>query len=71
MSSHTETFVDDVRAARAKLAAEYDNDLDRIFEALRKIEREHPERVVVRRKHVTYTVEPAYPPEESSSSGPG
>jgi hypothetical protein len=64
MSSPNETFVDDVRAARAKFCADHDHDLDRIFEALKKAEQEHPERVVIRRKHVTYTVEPAYPPPE-------
>ncbi len=60
MTSRTETFIDDVRAARAAIAAKYDYDLDRMFEALKALEREHPERVVRRIKHVTYTIEPAY-----------
>jgi hypothetical protein len=34
-----------VREARAKIAAECDYDLDKLFEQLKKIEAEHPERV--------------------------
>ena len=60
MTSRPETIIDDVRAARAAIAAKYDYDVDRMFEALKALEREHPERVVRRIKHVTYTIEPAY-----------
>lgn len=60
MTSRPKTFIDDVRAARAAIAAKYDHDVDRMFEALKALEREHPERVVRRIKHVTYTIEPAY-----------
>ncbi len=60
MTSRTETFLDDVRAARAAIAAKYDYDVDRMFEAIKALEREHPERVFRRIKHVTYTLEPAY-----------
>ncbi len=60
MTMRTETFLDDVRAARAAVAAKYGHDIDRLFEALKAREREHPERVFRRIKHVTYTIEPAY-----------
>ena len=60
MIKRTESIIDEVRACREKLAAEHGNDIDRIFEALRASEREHPERVVRRIKHVTYPIEPAY-----------
>ena len=53
-------FIEDVRAARARVCAKYGNDLDRIFDALRAREREHPDKVVRRVKHVSYTVEPAF-----------
>ncbi len=67
MNARPKDFVDDVRAARERLAAKYDYDLDRIFDALQAIEREHPERVVRRVKHVTFTVEPAYGPAEETT----
>ncbi len=60
MTKRTESIIDEVRACRAKFTAEHGNDVDRIFEALRAGEREHPERVFRRIKHVTYTLEPAY-----------
>ena len=39
-------LIDEVRAIRRAILEECDNDLDKLVEQLREIERQHPERVV-------------------------
>ena len=42
-------LIDEVRDRRRDLFARYDNDLDKLAEAIRRIEAEHPEKVIDRR----------------------
>ena len=42
-------LIDEVRQRRRDLFARYDNDLDKLVEAIRRIEAEHPEKVIDRR----------------------
>jgi hypothetical protein len=45
MEKWTDEIVEEVRAARDAYAAQFDYDLKRIFEDLKKKEAEHPERM--------------------------
>jgi hypothetical protein len=42
----TDPLVDEVRQRRRELSAQFGNELSRLCEAIRKIEAEHPEKVV-------------------------
>ena len=48
--SYTDPLIDEVRQRRQELFARYGYDLRRLFEAVRQIEAEHPEKIVDRRK---------------------
>jgi hypothetical protein len=52
-------ILDDVLKAKEAYAAEFDYDLDRIFEDIRKHEQEHPERFA--------KIEPVQPPKQRAS----
>lgn len=47
-------LIDEVRQRRKDLLADYDNDLDKYFEALRKMQEDHPEKIM-RRKPASKT----------------
>jgi hypothetical protein len=47
---YPDPLIDEVRQRRRKLLAEYGNDLGKLFEAIQKIEAEHPEKVLDPRK---------------------
>ncbi len=49
--SYTDPLIDEVRQRRRELLARYDNDLGKLFEAIRKIQSEHPEKVRDHRRH--------------------
>ena len=43
-------LIDEVRQRRRELLASYDNDLDKLLEAIQKLQSSHPEKVVDRRR---------------------
>ncbi|MDM8008042.1 MAG: hypothetical protein QUV05_18025 [Phycisphaerae bacterium] len=43
--SYTDFLIDEVRQRRQELLRQHDNDLDKLFEAVRAIDSEHPEKV--------------------------
>ena len=45
---YEDPLIDEVRQRRKELLAEYDNDLDKFFEALRKTQEQHPEKIMKR-----------------------
>jgi hypothetical protein len=47
---YPDPLIDEVRQRRRELLAEYGNDLGKLFEAIQKIEAEHPEKVLDPRK---------------------
>jgi len=49
--AYTDPLIDEVRQRRRELLAQYDNDLGKLFEAIRKIQSEHLERVRDHRRH--------------------
>ncbi len=48
-------IVADVRKAGEKIAAEHGNDIHKLFEHWRLLEKQHPERVVVNTHHVEHS----------------
>ncbi len=42
---HPDPLIDEVRQRRRELAAKYDNDLDKLYEAIKRRQDEHPEKV--------------------------
>lgn len=49
--SYSDPLIDEVRQRRRELLAKYDNDLGKLFEAARKLQAEHPEKVRDHRRH--------------------
>ena len=45
---YDDPLIDEVRQRRKDLLADYDNDLDKFFAALRKMQDEHPEKIIRR-----------------------
>lgn len=45
---YEDPLIDEVRQRRKDLLADYDNDLDKFFEAIRKMQEEQPERIIRR-----------------------
>ena len=45
---YEDPLIDEVRQRRRDLLAGYENDLDKLFEAVRNLEAQHPEKVVKR-----------------------
>lgn len=45
-------LIDEVRAARRSLSEQFDHDLERLFEHLRVVQRQHSGRIVRRRKQL-------------------
>ena len=45
---YEDPLIDEVRQCRKDLLADYDNDLDKFFEAIRKLQNQHPEKMVKR-----------------------
>ena len=43
-------LIDEVRERRRQLWAEYDNDLNKVYEAIKRLQAEHPEKMIDRRK---------------------
>ena len=46
--TNDDPIIAEVRAARAKLMRECNNDVNKLFERLKEMEREHPERIVTK-----------------------
>jgi hypothetical protein len=49
--SYSDPLIDEVRQRRRELLAKYDNDLDKLFEAIRELQAEHPEKIRDHRRH--------------------
>jgi len=47
---YPDPLIDEVRERRRQLWAEYDNDLNKVYEAIKRLQAEHPEKLVDRRK---------------------
>jgi hypothetical protein len=43
---HRDPLIDEVRQRRRELSARYDNDLQKLYEAIKRRQDEHPEKVV-------------------------
>ena len=50
MKELPDPLIDEVRERRRQLWAEYDNDLNKVYEAIKRLQAEHPEKMVDRRK---------------------
>jgi hypothetical protein len=48
-------LIDEIRAIRRKISDRFGNDVDRLIEHLREVERQHPDRVVAPAKSSTTT----------------
>ena len=48
--THADPLIDEVRQRRRELFSDCDNDLDKLRKAIEKLQAEHPEKVVDRRK---------------------
>ncbi len=46
----SDPLIDEVRERRRQFWAEYDNDLDKVYEAIRRFQAQHPEKLVDRPK---------------------
>jgi len=46
LEPYDDPLIDEVRQRRKDLLADYDNDLDKFFAALRKMQDEHPEKII-------------------------
>ena len=44
--THSDPLIDEVRAIRKAISDQFDNDVDRLCEHLRQLERQHPDRLV-------------------------
>jgi hypothetical protein len=49
--AYTDPLIDEVRQRRRELLAQHDNDLGKLFEAARKLQAEHPEKIRDHRRH--------------------
>lgn len=61
-SHDPDPLIDEVRERRRQLLASYDNDLSKLFEALRRAEAQHPEKLVDLRKRNSASAGHAGPP---------
>lgn len=43
MKSHPDPLIDEVRERRRQLWADYGNDLDKVYEAIQRLQAEHPQ----------------------------
>ncbi len=48
--SYPDPLIDEVRQRRRDLLARYDNDLNKLFEAIQRLQAEHPEKMVDHRR---------------------
>ncbi len=46
VESYPDPLIDEVRQRRRDLFADYDNDPQKLFEAIRRLQDEHPEKVI-------------------------
>ena len=51
VESYSDPLIDEVRQRRRQLFAKYDNDLQKLYEAIRRRQAEHPQKIIDRRKH--------------------